>query len=178
MIRPEAMAFMHRWHEVVLSGLGVALGLWLAGKGGIVLLPLGLALAALAAAFGILAFRRLRFAGAGQDGPGLVEIDEGEIRYFSPDSGGVSGGVAPLRELTELRLIVRAGQRLWRLRLEQGALEVPVDAAGAEALFDALSALPGMDSAGLVAALEAAAPDALGAVIWRRPVVRLQHPRG
>jgi hypothetical protein len=53
-----------------------------------------------------------------------------------------------------------------------------VDAAGAEALFDALSALPGMDSAGLVAALEAAAPDALGAVIWRRPVVRLQHPRG
>ena len=47
-----------------------------------------------------------------------------------------------------------------------------------EVLFDALSALPGMDSAGLVAALEATAPDALGAVIWRRPVARLQHPRG
>jgi hypothetical protein len=135
---------------------------------------MGLALAALAAAFGILALRRLRFAGAGQDGPGLVEIDEGEIRYFSPDFGGV----APLRDVTEVRLIVRAGQRLWRLRLDQGALEVPVDAAGAEVLFDALSALPGMDSAGLVAALEATAPDALGAVIWRRPVARLQHPRG
>ncbi len=174
MIRPEAMAFLHRWHEVGLSALGVALGLWLAAKGGIVLLPMGLALAALAAAFGILALRRLRFAGAGQDGPGLVEIDEGEIRYFSPDFGGV----APLRDVTEVRLIVRAGQRLWRLRLDQGALEVPVDAAGAEVLFDALSALPGMDSAGLVAALEATAPDALGAVIWRRPVARLQHPRG
>lgn len=169
MIRPEARAALARWHEVALAVCSVGLGLWLAGKGGFVLVPLGFGLAALSGGFGLLALRRLRFAGVGTDGPGLVEIDEGEIRYFGPDSGGT----APLRELAELRLIARAGQRLWRLRLDHGALEVPVDASGAGALFDALAARPGMESAALVAALDQPRPDALGAVIWRRPAMPL-----
>ena len=39
------------------------------------------------------------------------------------------------------------------------ALLVPLDAAGAEALFDAFSALPGLGSSALVAALDGKAPD-------------------
>ena len=69
------------------------------------------------------------------------------------------------------------GRRLWRLKQSDGqALLIPVDAKGAERLFDAFANLPGMDSAALVAALE---PDALPSgmaltlaaqtrVIWRR----------
>lgn len=175
MIRPEAMAALARWREVALAAGIIALGLWLMGQGGLVLLPVGGALVALGAGMALLALRRLRFAQA-PAAPGLVEVDEGQVSYFGP----VSGGFVSLREVVELRLLARGGQRFWRLKQADGqALLVPVDAAGSEGLFDAFSALPGMDSQSLVAALDlpvapgadgvpALLQDTLGPVIWRR----------
>ena len=59
-----------------------------------------------------------------------------------------------LPELIELRLVTLRGRRVWRLKQADGqALLVPVDAAGAEGLFDAFAILPGMDTAALVAAI-------------------------
>lgn len=179
MIRPEALATLSRWRE---SGFAVALGLfglWLAGRGGWVFGPLGLALAAAGTAFLILALRRARFR-QNSIGPGLVELDESQITYFGP----TGGGAVSLRELVELRLLARGGRRFWRLKQADGqALLVPVDATGADRLFDAFSALPGMDSHTLVAALApiggaasgglpASATDTLGPVIWHRPARR------
>lgn len=175
MIRPEALATLRRWQEVGLALAGIGFGLWLFTRGGWVLMPLGLGLGALALGYGVLALRRLRFA-QGAGAPGMVEVDEGQISYFGP----VTGGAVSLRELVELRLLARGGQRFWRLKQQDGqALLVPVDAMGAERLFDAFAALPGMDSQALVAALDlpvggsgaglpTVAQDTLGPVIWRR----------
>ena len=87
LIRPEAQAALWRLREV-FAAVGLALlGLWLATLGGFVLVPLGGILIVLAAGFGLLAWRRLRFAQSG-DAPGVVELDEGQISYFGPDVGG------------------------------------------------------------------------------------------
>lgn len=167
-IRPEVVAIAHRYREAIGASVIVLAGLWLMALGGYVLFPLGLIIAAIGAALTLTAFRRARFAqtiGA----PGMVELDEAQIGYLAPDLGGFLS----LEELTEIRLLILHGKRLWRLKQADGqALLIPVDAAGADRLFDAFAGLPGMDASALVAALNPASHPALAAetrVIWRKP---------
>ncbi|PJF08380.1 hypothetical protein [Pseudorhodobacter sp. MZDSW-24AT] len=172
MIRPEAQAALWRWREVGVGMAVLALGLWLMRLGGYLLLPLGATVALAGLALGVLAWRRLQFVTAGA-APGVVQLDEGQISYMGPQVGGF----VSLRDLVELRLISLRGRRLWRLKQADGqALLIPVEAAGAEALFDAFSSLPGLSSAALVAALapvpgsdsRALMAGGENRVIWRR----------
>ncbi|MGL4234645.1 hypothetical protein [Tabrizicola sp.] len=153
-IRPELRDGAYRFREVI-AGAGLALlGAWLASGGGYFLLPLGLLMSGLGLGWAVLALRRLRFQ---QDGeaPGIVRVTEAQIAYFGPRVGGFIG----LPELSELRLLTLRGRRIWRLKQGDGAmLHIPIEADGAEALFDAFAALPGMDSAALVAALGSQTP--------------------
>ncbi|MBA4352122.1 MAG: hypothetical protein C0427_12860 [Rhodobacter sp.] len=172
MIREDLRADLWRWSEVIGAGAVVALGLWVASGGGYILVPIGLCIAALGAGLAMQGWRRLRFAQGG-DAPGVVSVDEGQISYMGPQLGGF----VSVPELEELRLITLRGRRLWRLRQVDGqVLLIPVDAAGAEGLFDVFATLPGMDMAALLAAL---APQGDGSgrglvtgeqmvVIWRR----------
>lgn len=172
MIRREVRLALWQWREVLLALAFVGAGLWIAAQGGWVLIPIGLGLAVLALGMAMQGWRRMRFA-QGADAPGIVEVDEAQISYMGPQLGGF----VSVAELAEVRLVAMRGRRLWRLRQADGqALLVPVDAAGAEALFDVFAALPGMDMAALLAALE---PQGSGAgramvageqmqVIWRR----------
>ena len=162
MIRAEAQAALVRYREVIAAGAVGAFGLWLMALGGWLLIPLGGIVLGLAALWAISALRRLRFA-QGVAAPGVVEIDEGQVGYLGP---GLGGYVA-LPDLVELRLIRLHGKRVWRLKQEDGqALLIPVEAAGAERLFDAFSVLPGLDGQALLTALEAPAPQ--DRVVWRR----------
>jgi hypothetical protein len=172
-IRPELVQSARRAREVILGGLLAALGAWIASRGGFLLLPFGLALVALGLVWAVTAWRRMRFAQS-VAAPGIVEIDEGQIGYLGPDAGGY----VSIPDLTELRLIDMRGQRLWQLRQSDGqALLIPVDATGADHLFDAFASLPGMDTAALVAALSPPMPDGRGTpvlasiskTLWRRP---------
>ncbi len=179
MIRPELVAALTKAREVI-AALGLALvGIWIGTRGGYFLLGVGGAVIAFAAAFGLIALRRLRFA-QGNAAPGIVEVDEAEIRFLGPRTGGA----VSLADLAELRLITMRGRRAWRLKQTDGqALLIPVDASGADRLFDAFSALPGMNTQSLVAALtpptippgsgHALAPQddgaVIGPIIWRRP---------
>lgn len=170
-VRPEMTAAIWRGREVIAALVVVALGMWLAWLGGYLLVPLGLGVAGVGAAWVLQAMRRLRFA-QGVTAPGMVEIDEAQVGYFGPDEGGFVG----LPDLVELRFLTLGGRRMWRLKQADGqALLVPVDAAGAERLFDAFASLPGMDTQALVAALEPRAASGASLqnvsdsfVIWRR----------
>lgn len=148
-IRPELLGAATRLREVII-GAGLALvGGWLASWGGYFYLPLGLVLLALGTGWAVLAWRRQRFR---QDGeaPGIVHVSEAQIGYFGPRVGGFVG----LPDLAEVRLLTLRGRRIWKLRQGDGQmLHIPVEALGAEALFDAFALLPGMDTAALVAAL-------------------------
>lgn len=149
-IRPEAQAELLRWREVALGLAIIALGLWLMWLGGYLLVPLGGLIAAAGVSLAVLAWRRMHFASPG-DAPGVVQVDEGQVSYMGPQVGGFIS----LRDLTELRIISMRGRRLWRLKQADGqALLIPLEAAGADGLFDAFSSLPGLSSSDLVAALQ------------------------
>jgi hypothetical protein len=172
LIRPELAARLHRWREVIGAGLALAAGLWLATRGGWLMAGLGGAMALAGAGLALAALRRLRFAPAGR-GPGVVEVDEGQVGWFGP---GI-GGFVSLSDLSELGLVTVQGLRVWRLRQTDGhLLLVPVNAQGADRLYDALTALPGIDGTRLLAALDNPADTP---VVWRRipaQVIRLPRP--
>lgn len=172
MIRPELQQGLIRHRELIAALAVAALGLWTAWQGGYLLVPLGLIVAGLGIGWAILSARRLRFQQEG-DAPGILRVTEAQIAYMGPRTGGFIG----LPDLTEIRLLTLRGRRIWRLKQADGQLlHIPVEAAGAEALFDAFASLPGMDTATLVAALGTQAPtggtvialDGADRLIWSR----------
>jgi hypothetical protein len=172
LIRPEVTEMIWRGREVIWGALVVGAGLWLISLGGYFLIPVGAVVGGIGMVLSVTAFRRMRFAQDVQ-APGVVELDEAQVGYLGPEVGGFLN----LPDLVELRILSLRGRRLWRLKQADGqALLIPVDAKGADRLFDAFAGLPGMDTAGLVAALERPALPSDGAltlsaetrVIWRR----------
>ena len=148
-IRPDLRDRLLRWSEPASGAAFLMAGFWIATRGGWLLAAFGAGMVGLGAGWVVLGLRRMRFQGFG-DAPGLVELDEGRITYLGPQIGGSIS----LADLTEIRLLALRGRRVWRLRQSDGqALLVPVDAAGADLLFDAFASLPGLSSADLVAAL-------------------------
>ncbi len=171
-VRPEIAEGLTRWREMIAAGAMVALGLWFALQLGYVLPALGLILIAVGLGWGAIALRRLRFHQTG-DAPGIVRVTEAQVAYMGPRIGGFVG----LPDLAEIRLLSYRGRRVWKLRATSGeALHIPVEADGADALFDAFAGLPGMDTAALVAALGTEAPtdskvvalDGADRLIWAR----------
>ena len=154
-IRPELAETLTRWREVIAAAAVALLGaLGLAWGSGYLLPVAGLILLAFGLAWAVQAIRRLRFLQAGE-APGIVRVTEAQIAYLGPRVGGFVG----LPDLVELRLLTLRGRRIWRLRQIDGRmLHIPVEADGAEALFDAFAALPGMDTGALVAALGSDTP--------------------
>ena len=170
-IRPEITDAVVRYREALGAGVVVLAGLWLMALGGYVLVPLGAIVAAIGAILTLTAFRRARFAQT-VAAPGVVELDERQVSYLAPELGGFIS----LDELVEIRLLSMRGRRMWRLKQSDGqALLIPVDAEGAQKLFDVFTSLPGMDTAELVLALHPPATQkanltlaAETRVIWRK----------
>lgn len=166
MIRPEIRAFLSRWAEALAAAAVAALGLWTMFRGGWFFAAVGVLVLLVGVSLLLGAWRRLPFRRPIQ-APGVVEVVEGAIRYYGATD---LGGEIALRELVEIRLLRVAGRAHWRLRSAGAeALLIPVDAAGAEALADAFTALPGLDMGQVSTALAHAAdqPDAMR-ILWRR----------
>jgi len=167
LIRPELRQWLARWGEP-LAAAGVALlGLWLIWHGyqrvNWITEGIGLVLAALGAALFWASFQRSRFSPR-QQGPGLVEVNERRITYLT-SLGGSSVDIAAMTRL-EMRTHSAFG-RYWILRHEDGvSLYIPTEATGAESLFDAFSALPGIEPGKLIAAQKETGTHRN--VIWRR----------
>lgn len=151
-LRPEAAAALRRWREVIAALVAIALGLWIALQPGPIVQGFGWVLIALGAIAMLPAIRRARLAGAAHPGtgPGIVKIDEGRVLYMGP----VTGGTVALPDLTHLSLRRDAeGRTVWVLVDPVALVTIPTDAAGAEALIDALLTLEGLTARRLHAAL-------------------------
>ncbi|MCV2892906.1 hypothetical protein [Lentibacter sp. XHP0401] len=171
-IRPEAEKFLNKYKEVLVATFAFLLGAyWAAFSFG--LLPwLGYIVMA---ASGLLLFSFLQRAwfARGEGGRGFVEVDEGQISYFAPESGGMIA----VRELTELTYDARPNPPVWTLR-QAGLPElvIPANAKGAPQLFDAFAALPGLSADRLLTAQRGAKDHAR--VIWRKDALtRIDSPR-
>lgn len=160
-IRPAAQRALRRWGERLFAGLVILLGLYWSFTGFGPLQWFGWLVTVLGLAVLWSAVQRARFRAQGA-GPGVVQIVEGEIRYFGPRGGG----------FTAIDMIVAlslsADGSFWLVEAEDGEiLIVPRAATGAEDLFDAFARLPGLDMTHLLRIL-AQEPAPRARIIWRR----------
>ncbi|TKW67467.1 MAG: hypothetical protein DI616_06295 [Paracoccus denitrificans] len=169
MIRPELREWLRPRQELLAAVLCMALSGWVASWGGSFFAWLGY-LGFMVCAFWLVgSWRRLAFH---RDiaAPGLVEVVEGEIRYFGARA---IGGTVALRDLSEIRLLRLNGHDNWRLKTRGGeALLVPVEAKGADQLADAFTALPGLDLGRVSAALAQKGGPSLR-IVWSAPNSRI-----
>lgn len=163
-VRPEVSEALWRWREVLVGAACETAGLWLVWTsygapfyGGIVLALLGAAMLAAG-------IQRARFRTVGE-GPGVVDIDERQITYFGP----FGGGAVALEDLVELGV---DSSRSWLMRDVYGRqLTIPMNAEGADVLFDAFSAIPGLGAGRLVEAIQSTPHHYT--LVWRKPQDRL-----
>lgn len=160
--RPEAIAAIMRWRECLIGAVIALLGLWfISGPGFLLAIP-GYAFIVGGAAFVWIGVQRGRFRGP-DGGAGAVQVDEGQVTYFGP----LTGGTVSLREMDRLTLEGAMFPAHWKLTQDrQPPLLIPVNAAGAEALFDAFASLPGIKTERMLAALRTNPHQST--VIWSR----------
>lgn len=165
-IRPELAREARRWREA-LVGAGLcllALWAWVGGLGLVQWLALPLVVAGAVLVW--LGVQRGRFRGPG-DGPGVVQVDEAQLSYFGP----LSGGVVALDMLVEITLDPTGLPQHWVLHQPKTApLHIPVTAHGADALVDAFSQLPGFRLEPVLRSLEH--PGDRPRQVWLRPGTR------
>ena len=162
-IRPEVEAQIWRWRESLVGGGVVVLGVWIALNTRGFLAGLGVLAMVVGIALIVAGWQRARFR-IGRAGAGLLRVDERQIIYYGP----VAGGTITHEAIAEVVLnpLPRTGP-IWELRDGSGeALRIPVDAAGAEALFDVFSGLPGFETEPMLSAL--ADPGAVPRILWAR----------
>lgn len=162
-IRPQARAALWRWREVLLGMAVAVLALWWLTNANGVLRFVAPAVLVGAGALIMVGFQRGRFRNAG-GGVGAVQVDEGQIVYYGP----LSGGAVAVRDLRRLTLDARQRPPHWRLeQADQPPLLIPLDAEGAEALFDAFAALPGLRTERMLTHIHSLPETAV--VVWERP---------
>ena len=168
-IRPEAQAALWRWREVIAALAIALLGVWLvSGPGFLAAIP-GYAFIAGGLVIGWIGIQRARFRG-GDGGAGAVQVDEGQVTYFGP----LTDGTVALRELESLTLDGGMFPPHWALAQKgQQPLLIPINAAGADALFDAFATLPGLKTERMLQNLRSQPHQAV--VIWQRGPL---HPDG
>lgn len=170
-IRPEAKMALWRWREVLAAGFVLILGVsWINGPGGL-LGWLGWLLVAFSAALAVIGIQRARFR-MGAGGPGVVTVDEGQITYMGP----LDGGIIATGEIERLALDPTSNPAHWVLdQPGQPAVHIPVNAEGAEALFDVFSSLPGLKTEQMLSELKGGSVHPV--VIWERRPMRPPHAR-
>ncbi|MGR3614639.1 MAG: hypothetical protein ACU0BB_01180 [Paracoccaceae bacterium] len=161
-IRPEARAALWRWREVLAGGALALLALsWVIGPGGLLGMA-GWLLCLVAGALIFVGIQRARFR-TGAGGLGVVKVDEGQVAYFGP----LTGGAVALSELEQLRLDQEAKPPHWILDMPgQPPLHIPLNAEGAEGLFDIFAALPGLRTERMLAEMKKRGAHQV--VIWQR----------
>lgn len=145
-IRPKAREALWRWREAIVAGLLAVLGLWLASGFGVVRW-LGIAFIIASGALAMIGAQRARFRGD-TDGPGVISADEQRLSYFGPLTGGVVA-------IEDIRRVAHDGSGKpahWVISGADEELSIPITASGTDALFDAFTALPGVQIERVLAA--------------------------
>ncbi|MDH5798814.1 MAG: hypothetical protein OEZ19_09625 [Paracoccaceae bacterium] len=162
LIRREVRQGIWRFHEALLGAVVGLLGLYWAVFTLGLMAFVGIIVALFGAVLLITGIQRGLFR-VGRDGVGVVQVNEGQVIYFGP----VDGGSIAVADLVRVDLTKSdVDQRNWALSDRYGAvLLIPVDAEGAEALFDVFSNLGGVRTTNLLSALHEDLPDQF--LIWQ-----------
>lgn len=138
-LRPEVRALLYRWRELLIAGVVLLWGIWWALTGIGITTWLGYIFSLIGIVWGVAAMQRARFA-QGDDGLGVVQIRERRLAYFGP----LDGGIMDVADLSRLEIDPTSHpDPSWILTSIEGqVLAIPINAKGAEGLFDVFAALP------------------------------------
>ncbi len=162
MIRTEAKEALWRWRELAIAVAVGAVGLYWASSMFGLLQIIGYVTTALGVVLAIVGLQRGRFRNLA-NGQGVVTFIEGQITYFGP----YSGGVVTIEDMTRIQLKTIAGLKSWVIdQPAQAPLIIPTNAQGADQLFDAFAALPGMRIESMLSKLSNERE--LPVIIWQR----------
>lgn len=161
--RPEVRAFFWRWREVLLAGAVLVLGLWWALTGVGINQWLGYIFCAIGVVWAIAGAQRARFAQDGV-GPGVVQIRERRLAYFGP----LDGGVMDVEDLAKLEIDPTSHpEASWVLTgIDGQIIAIPINAAGAEGLFDVFAGLPDIKTSTVLDALSRTPDERV--TVWSR----------
>jgi hypothetical protein len=166
-LRPEALAALWRWREVIAGLAVLAFGLWWAAATYSPVRWLFVPLLLIGAGIAWTGFQRVRFRRGG-GGAGVVQIVERRLTYWGP----LSGGTLDMDDLARLAFDPGHKPPHWVLTPRGGApLFIPVDAEGADALFDLFTALPGLKAERMLDLL--AHPPDTAVTLWDAAQLRL-----
>jgi hypothetical protein len=165
-LRPELKAAVWRWRETLAGIVTGLFGLWGALSSDGTAQMLGLAFAVAGAVLTIAGVQRARFR-TGAGGPGLVQVDEGQVTYFGP----FDGGTVAIRDLVRVELDPARPPRWLLTESGQPPLAIPTNAEGAEALFDVFATLDGIRTERMLAELKRRPTTRV--VIWQSPKAQL-----
>ena len=162
MIRPKAKRALWRWREVLFGLSIICLGyLWVISYFGL-LRWLGIVLILVGGALLFIGFQRGRFR-SDQDGPGVLQVVEGQIAYFGPSEGGL----VAISDLSRISLVMHNRKRCWQLdQAGLATIYIPVTAKGTDHLFDAFATLPGLKIENMVQKLTQDSSKTI--LIWER----------
>ncbi len=162
-VRPGLARKLNRWRETLAGLAAAALGfVWFSNATGPLWL-IGTVLMVGGALMAVAGVQRARFR-RGTDGPGLVQVIEGQVTYFGPEDGGS----VSLDDLIRVELEPKGEPSArWVVTGKLGeALTIPVDATGADALFDVFASLPGLRTESMLAKLEQDPSERV--MVWQR----------
>lgn len=168
MIRPEVTALFRRYAEVIAGALIAAIGFWLLTRPNVLAKIIGALVMGTGLVMAAAALRRIAFK-TDQIGPGVVEVDERQISYFS----AYDGGSVSIEALARITVVTTddgpwSDDMHWVLEEDGGTmLTIPNSASGTEKLFDAFAALDGVDYSMATKAMGSTDNDSY--VIWSRP---------
>lgn len=162
-IRPEVKALAWRWREVIFGEILFVLGIWWALTSAGLVKWIGWVIVVIAIGISIAGILRGRFRQSGH-GPGVVKIVERRVGYFGPLTGGaIDLGDAAMLELEPNAMPVPH----WVLSDVNGqVVEIPVNAEGAEDLYDAFATLPNINMQATVDVLSRTSTERV--VIWQK----------
>jgi hypothetical protein len=169
--RPAVSRFLVKWSEPLIMAVVLFLGLWMyfrahsAANATLLVVASIVIVAALALLF--VAIRRVRLH-TEKRGFGVVEVEERNITYYGPDTGGqVSLDDLVSIEVVTARAAGFVDVTYWQLTDRWGSvLIIPAGAEGSDAMVDSFAALPGLKYDLIITAM-AAADDAVF-TIWKK----------
>ena len=138
-LRPEVRALAWRFRDTLIGLAVLLLGLFWGLRSYGILQWIGYGMIALGGIWAIAGVQRARFRQEGE-GPGVVQIRERRLAYFGP----LDGGVMDVEDLAKLEIDPSSHpDPSWVLTGIHGQrIAIPINAAGAEALFDVFAGLP------------------------------------
>lgn len=164
-VRPEIIQGIRRYRDAMIGAVVSVLGVgWALSSVGF-MSTLGMVVSVAGALLLFAGIQRARFA-LGRHGRGVVAIDEGKVTYYGPDGGGS----VDIDDLLQVDLAPAAhddDDAEWLLLADEAPapLRIPVEAVGADKLFDVFSRLDGIRIPRLLAQINQV--DHHQVVIWR-----------